>query len=247
MTRTPTSRVRTTVPGTGELSRALEDARDRDSLRKFCCAHVCTADQVSEDGQRLHLPRVLQLMRDRGYQISDPKPAPHQSKRGFTAWLVHICIPRVEFDISFYTPDAVKPGAKKAAKPTPTPTPTPAIAPEQPPVVNVIGMKPADVVQFLTNTPGQVNDLARAIIAAGTDELVMAFQDAAEQLGFALSGGLWIQSHDLKQQPLPLPTDPSPSCSTPAATATSPADAWRTSARPFPTSSSMARASQGSP
>ena len=112
MTRAPTSRARTTLPRTGELSRALEDARDRDTLHKFCSAHVCTADQVSEDGNRLHLPRVLQLMRSRGYQVSDPVRAPHQPKRGFTAWLVHIRVTRAEFELGFYTPDAVKPGSR---------------------------------------------------------------------------------------------------------------------------------------
>lgn len=118
MTRTPTSRARTTVPITGELSRALEDARDRDSLHKFCSAHACTVDQVSEDGKRLHLPRVLQLMREHGYQVSNPTLAEHQpkAKQGFTAWLVHIRTPRfkarlveatsVEFDIGFYTSNA---------------------------------------------------------------------------------------------------------------------------------------------
>jgi hypothetical protein len=118
MNRTPNSRTRTTVLGTGELSRALEDARDRDSLQKFCSAHVCTPNQVSEDGKRLHLPRVLQLMRSRGYQVSDPVRAPHQPKRGFTAWMVHIRVRRAEFDIGFYTSDAGK--ASPVKKPQPS-------------------------------------------------------------------------------------------------------------------------------
>jgi hypothetical protein len=104
--RAPNTHARTTPLGTGELHQALETARDRVELARFCSAHVCTPDQVSQDGQRLHLPRVLQLMRDRGYQVSDPKPAPHQPKRGFTAWLVHIRTPKAEFDIGFYTSNA---------------------------------------------------------------------------------------------------------------------------------------------
>jgi hypothetical protein len=106
MSRAPNARARTTPIGTGELHQVLEDARDRAELATFCSAHVCTPDQVSADGKRLQLPHVLQLMRDRGYQVSDPTPAPLQPKRGFTAWLVHICIPRAQFDIGFYTPDA---------------------------------------------------------------------------------------------------------------------------------------------
>jgi hypothetical protein len=101
--RVPNARARTTPLGTGELHHALEDARDRVELARFCSAHVCTPDQVSQDGKRLHLPRVLQLMRDRDYQVSDPVRPQHQPKKGFTAWTVHIRMPRVEFDIGFYT------------------------------------------------------------------------------------------------------------------------------------------------
>lgn len=111
--RQPNSRARTTSLGTGELHQALETARDRVELARFCSAHVCTPAEVSEDSVRLYLPRVLQLMRDRGYQVSDPTPAQLQPKRGFTAWLVHIRMPKVEFDLGFYTPDAPKPGARK--------------------------------------------------------------------------------------------------------------------------------------
>lgn len=104
--------------GTGVLHQALEASRDREALHRFCSAHVCTADEVSEDGKRLYLPRVLQLMRNRGYQVDDPVPAPHQPKKGFTAWLVHIRMPKVKFDMAFYTPDAPKSrGRKKSPSP----------------------------------------------------------------------------------------------------------------------------------
>jgi hypothetical protein len=105
-TRAPNARARTTPIGTGELHQALETARDRVELARFCDAHVCTPDEVSADGTRLHLPRVLQLMRDRGYQVANPVQAPMQPKRGLTAWIVHIRMPKVEFDMGFYTPDA---------------------------------------------------------------------------------------------------------------------------------------------
>jgi hypothetical protein len=52
-------------------------------------------------------------MRSRGYQVADPSPAPIQPKRGLTAWIVHIRMPKVEFDMGFYTPDAPKPSARK--------------------------------------------------------------------------------------------------------------------------------------
>jgi hypothetical protein len=105
-TRAPNARARTTPPGTGELHQALEDARDRVELARFCSAHVCTPSEVSVDGKRLHLPRVLQLMRNRGYQVSDPTRPQHQPKKDFTAWIVHIRMPGAEFDIGFYTSNA---------------------------------------------------------------------------------------------------------------------------------------------
>jgi hypothetical protein len=113
MSRQSTPYTRTAAPGTGQLHQALEDARDRDTLRRFCSAYVCTPAEVSEDGKRLHMPRVLQLMRTRGYAVSEPFKAPHQPKRGLTAWMVHIRTERVEFDIGYYTPEAVQPREKK--------------------------------------------------------------------------------------------------------------------------------------
>lgn len=103
MSRQLHARGRAAAPGTGELHQALEDARDRDALSQFCRAHVCTPAEVSEDGKRLHIPRILQLMRTRGYDVSEPTRPQHQPKRGLTAWLVHIRMSRVEFDIGFYT------------------------------------------------------------------------------------------------------------------------------------------------
>lgn len=99
------AKVRTATPGTGELSQALEEARDRETLRSFCSAHVCTPAEVSNDGKRLDMPRVLQLMRARGYDVSTPIKPQHQPKarQGLTAWIVHIRLPRAEFDIGFYT------------------------------------------------------------------------------------------------------------------------------------------------
>lgn len=117
-TRAPNARARTTPLGTGELHQVLEDARDKATLASFCSAHVCTPEEVSTDGKRLHLPRVLQLMRSRGYQVADPVQAPIQPKRGLTAWIVHVRLPKVEFDLGFYTPDAPKTGARKKS-PTP--------------------------------------------------------------------------------------------------------------------------------
>lgn len=97
--------------GAGELSRALHEACDRDALNRFCSANVCTPAEVSEDGVHMHLPSVLQLMRSRGYQVSEPARSPHQPKRGLVAWIVRIQIKNVRFDLAFYTPAAAKAGA----------------------------------------------------------------------------------------------------------------------------------------
>lgn len=96
-------RPRTTMPGTGELSQALEDVRDRETLHRFCRANVCTPADISDDGKRVNLPRVFDLMRARGYDVSEPRKPQHQPKKGFTAWTVHIRKARVEFDIAFFT------------------------------------------------------------------------------------------------------------------------------------------------
>lgn len=92
-TRAPNARARSTPPGTGELHRALEDSRDRAQLQAFCSAHVCTPAEVSSDGKRLDILRVLDLLRSRGYQVTAPARAQHQPKHGFTKWLVDVTLP----------------------------------------------------------------------------------------------------------------------------------------------------------
>lgn len=106
MTRLQPKHARAAAPAGSPLSQELEAATARAQLNRFCSAHVCTAADVSEDGVHLHLPRVLQLMRNRGYEVSTPTKPQHQPKarEGLTAWTVHIRIPRVEFDVAFYTP-----------------------------------------------------------------------------------------------------------------------------------------------
>jgi hypothetical protein len=105
-TRAPNARAHTSPPGTGELHRALEDARDRASLSDFCSAHVCTPEEVSTDGKRLDMLRVFDLMRARGYEISAPARAQHQPVKGSTKWLTHVQLPTGQsFDMGFYTPN----------------------------------------------------------------------------------------------------------------------------------------------
>lgn len=100
------SRHHSTLPGTGELHRALEDSRDLGRLHNFCSAHVCTAAQVSIDGKRLDMLKVFDLMRARGYEVSAPAKSPHQPRNGFTAWLVDITLPnRTSVSLAFFTPD----------------------------------------------------------------------------------------------------------------------------------------------
>jgi hypothetical protein len=105
-TRNPTARARTTPPGTGHLHQALEDSRDRAQLAQFCSAHVCTPAEVSSDGKRIDMLRVLDLMRARGYEISAPARAHHQPIKGSTKWLAHVRLPTgPSFDMGFYTPN----------------------------------------------------------------------------------------------------------------------------------------------
>ncbi|MGZ9027355.1 MAG: hypothetical protein ACXW2U_08795 [Telluria sp.] len=105
-TTTATRRpARTTPPGTGLLHQALEDARDLASLRAFCARQHCAIADVSADGVRLDMLRVLDLMRTRGYVVSAPKRPQHQPKKGSTAWIVSVQTAGAQFDMGFYTPN----------------------------------------------------------------------------------------------------------------------------------------------
>lgn len=66
----------------------------------------------------MHLPSVLQLMRSRGYQVSEPARSPHQPKRGLVAWIVRIQIKNVRFDLAFYTPAVATAGAANNTQPS---------------------------------------------------------------------------------------------------------------------------------
>jgi hypothetical protein len=111
---------RATPLGTGELHCALEAARDLAALNAFCASMGCSPTDVSTDCRQLDLPRVFDLMRARGYDVSQPARAPLQPRPGFTGWLAHIRVPGAEFDIGFYTPNAAHTGKppKKTRKPS---------------------------------------------------------------------------------------------------------------------------------
>jgi hypothetical protein len=106
-TRPPNAKARTTPLGTGHLHQALEDSRDLATLHAFCRAHVCALAEVSSDGKRLDMLRVLDLMRSRGYATSAPARAPHQPKKGFTTWLVDVVLPdaAARCTLGFHTPN----------------------------------------------------------------------------------------------------------------------------------------------
>lgn len=105
-TRTPNQRGAAPI-GTGHLHQALEDARDLAKLHAFCAATSCTEAEVSSDGVRLDMLRVLDLMRARGYGASSPTKSQHQPRQGFTAWVVDVALPGpgARFAMGFYTPN----------------------------------------------------------------------------------------------------------------------------------------------
>lgn len=108
MTTTAAARHAHSAPlGTGELHRALEDARDLANLHAFCNALACTASDVSADGLRLDVLRALDLMRGRGYSISNPTRPQLQQRKGSTTWLVNVILPAggPSFVLGFYTPN----------------------------------------------------------------------------------------------------------------------------------------------
>lgn len=106
--------------GTGGLHQALEGASQLAALNSFCASVNCAPADVSTDGVHIELPRVFDLMRARGYDVANPIRAPLQPKHGFTGWLVHIRMPRAEFDIGFFTTNPALAGTppKKARKST---------------------------------------------------------------------------------------------------------------------------------
>lgn len=96
----------TTLPGTGALHHALEEARDLARLNDFCSAHVCTVDEVSKDGKRLDPLMVFALMRTHGYVVSEPIRPQQQPRKGHTTWLVDITLlGRASVQLAFCTPD----------------------------------------------------------------------------------------------------------------------------------------------
>lgn len=96
--------------GTGDLHQALEGAGQLTVLNSFCAALHCAHTDVSDDGLHIAMPRVFALMRKRGFDVTDPIRAPLQPKPGFTGWLVHVRMPRAEFDIGFFTPNPAAAG-----------------------------------------------------------------------------------------------------------------------------------------
>jgi hypothetical protein len=101
-----TAQTRSTPIGTGPLHHALEDARDLACLHGFCQTHQCAAADVSSDGKRLDILRVFDLMRRRGYSVTQPTRPQTQLRKGFTAWLVDVALPAgPSFTLGLYTPN----------------------------------------------------------------------------------------------------------------------------------------------
>lgn len=100
---TPRAKHSTPPLGTGDLHRALEASAKSAALEAFCRSTGTRPDEVSADGASLDILRVFDAMRARGYQVSEPERPQQQPKKGFTAWLVHVHKPGVEFRLGFYT------------------------------------------------------------------------------------------------------------------------------------------------
>lgn len=116
--------------------------------------------------------------------------------------------------------DKKKPAVKKAQAAAPAPViPKPAPADG----IDLAQLQGAELVDFIKAAPHLINDLARAIIDRGTDELAAAFVDAASHLGYAPYDGLYR----LVEQP--------------ELADLAPAAAYADSPWPYPTSSTGAR------
>jgi hypothetical protein len=89
----PATATRAAPIGTGALHCALEESRDRGHLQDLCRAVSCIAADVSSDGIRIDMLRVFELMRERGYQVSEPRRPTTQRRPGRTTWLVDVTLP----------------------------------------------------------------------------------------------------------------------------------------------------------
>ena len=106
-TATATRPARTAPIGSGHLHGALEDARDRAKLQAFCHAIGCTAADASSDGVRVDMLRVFEVMRRRGYSVSEPTRPQAQRLKGATTWLSNVTLPAggPSFVLGFCTPN----------------------------------------------------------------------------------------------------------------------------------------------
>jgi hypothetical protein len=84
---------RTAPIGSGILHHALEEARDRANLQAFCHAVGCAPADASSDGIHVDMPRVFEIMRQRGYTVGQPAHAPCQVRKGRTIWHVAVTLP----------------------------------------------------------------------------------------------------------------------------------------------------------
>lgn len=105
--RRPAARAGTLAPlGTGQLHQALDNSRSLAHLHAFCAAHKCEAAQVSVGGIRLDLLLVLDLMRSRGYTVSEPTRPQHQPVKGSSIWTVNVTLPSgSSVQLGFQIPD----------------------------------------------------------------------------------------------------------------------------------------------
>jgi hypothetical protein len=93
MPATATRPARTAPIGSGHLHNVLEDARDRAQLQAFCAGVGCALDDASSDGIHVDMPMVLDLMRRRGYTVSEPTRPQTQLRKSVTTWLASITLP----------------------------------------------------------------------------------------------------------------------------------------------------------
>jgi hypothetical protein len=106
-TATATRPARTAPIGSGHLHNVLEDARDRAQLAAFCAGVGCTLADASSDGVHVDMLRVFEVMRRRGYSVSQPTRPQAQQHTNVTTWLASVTLPAggPSFVLGFSTPN----------------------------------------------------------------------------------------------------------------------------------------------
>jgi hypothetical protein len=98
--------VKTAPTRANPLHDALVDADAKARLQASARSIGCDPIDISADGQHVDMPRMLDLMRRRGYEVGALVRPPHQPhiKAGLVTWTVAVGLPGARLTLAFFEP-----------------------------------------------------------------------------------------------------------------------------------------------